>query len=261
MKIALTTILLVLVASGSMYAQRWGYEFGTHYLYAKPVGSMGNIIARGHGVGLNIGFVTPNDRITIGFDLGYAQYGRDKSRQVYSFDDGTTAPMDIIVSNTFLNAVAYSRLYLSTETMLRPYVSGRLGYSGFNTSLNIYDPDDFDHCEPVDNDVLHHDGTFVAGVGGGASIDVASVFKKMDKGRLFFDFNVSILQGGQVRYMNADAPHFNHHGPSTDNDVVMAEFRNTQTQVVHEHHVGYLYDSPLQMTEVRVGAVMKITRE
>jgi hypothetical protein len=256
-----TILILFLCISCAAQAQRWGMELGAQYLYAKPLGPMGSIIDQGHGGGLNFAFVTPDSRFAFGADLGFAQYGRDKSRQEYTFDDGTIAPMDVIVSNTFINALAYSRLYLSTGGLVQPYLTGKLGYSAFNTNLNIYDPDDFDHCEPVDDDVLHHDGTFLAGLGAGAKVDFATVFKSMEKGKFHFDASVSFLQGGQVRYMNADAPHTQHqHGASPDADVVTAGFRNTQTQVVHQHHVGYLYSSVLQMTELRVGVLMRCFR-
>jgi hypothetical protein len=59
--------------------------------------------------------------------------------------------------------------------------------------------------------------------------------------------------------MNADAdPH--HQKGAPDVGHVTAEFINTQTMIVHEHHVGHLYQSPVQMTELRVGFSMSISR-
>jgi hypothetical protein len=256
-----TMLILLMCSSFAVEAQRWGRELNAQYLYAKPLGPMGSIIDQGHGFGTNFGFVTPDSKLAFGVDLGFAQYGRDKSRQEYTFEDGSVAPMDVIVSNTFINAVAYSRYYLSTAGLVQPYLTGKLGYSAFSTHLNIYDPDDNDHCEPVDDDVLHRDGTFIASIGAGAKVDFATIFKRMQKGRFHFDASVSFIQGGEVRYMNADAPHTQHqHNSSPDADVVTAGFLNTQTQIVHEHHVGYLYSSVLQMTDLRVGVTMNILR-
>jgi hypothetical protein len=259
MKKYLLVIVLALICL-SVKAQRWGFEYGLNYLYAKPVGGMGVVIQRGDGVALNFGMVKPNGRFAFGVDINLAQYGRDKSRQEYEMEDGSLAPMDIIVSNSFATLMAYSRWYMTTKGLVRPFVVGKAGYSGYTTDLNIYDPDDNDHCKPVENDVLYEDGTFVASVGAGVKLDFASVFKKMTRGKYHLEGSMNFTQGGQVRYMseNADANHA--HGNAPASDHVYAEFINTETQIIHEHHVGHLYRSPVQMTEIRVGFSMAISR-
>src|SRR5688572_26520868 len=117
----LLLIVLTLVCF-SVQAQRWGREIGFSYGYSKPVGGMGEIIDRGHGFTMNYAFVHPNKHFSFGLDFSVAQYGRDKTTQEYTFDDGTVAPMDIIVSNYFINFMAYSRWYLTTEGKFRPFV-------------------------------------------------------------------------------------------------------------------------------------------
>src|SRR5262245_9927573 len=97
----------------SAEAQKWGVEFGINYIYAKPTGGMGQIIPRGNGVTFNYGWVKRNQRLALGIDFAFAEYGRDKTRQEYNLDDGTTAPMDIIVSSAFINMMAYSKWYLT----------------------------------------------------------------------------------------------------------------------------------------------------
>jgi hypothetical protein len=252
-------VIVLALACYSAHAQRWGRELGLNYVYAKPVGGMGHIIQQGHGATINYGLVKPDGRFAFGLDLGFAQYGGDKSRQEYTLDDGSVAPMDIYVNNSFVNFTAYSRWYLSTEGLIRPYLVGKLGYSGFSTDLNIYDPDEGDHCEAVDSEVLYDDGTMMVAVGVGVKVDFATAFKKMQTGRFYLEGNVNFTQGGQVSYMNADAGAHQHHR-TPDTDAVMAEFVNTQTQIVHEHHVGYLYTNTMQMTEIRIGVSMNITR-
>jgi hypothetical protein len=255
MKKSLFIILMIL--SSTAYSQRWGRELGLNYIYANPIGGMGHIIERGHGGTLNYGFVTPDHRFAIGLDMSIAQYGRDKSRQEYTLDDGTVAPMDIIVSNSFVNVMFYGRWYAKLSGPIRPYLSAKAGYSRFTTNLNIYDPDDWDHCEPVDTDVLYGDGTIVGSLGAGMRLDLSSIFKKLDAGKFYFESAFNLTQGGQVRYMNADAPMHQHSG-TPDADYVMADFKNTETLIVHQHHVGYLYRSPVQMTELRFGFALHL---
>jgi hypothetical protein len=252
-------LIILALACYSAQAQKWGREFGLNYVYAKPVGGMGHIIQQGNGASFNYGFVKPDGRFSFGVDLTLAQYGGDKSNQEYTLDDGSVAPMEIIVSNTYANFMAYSRWYLSTEGLFRPFLVGKLGYSGFNTTLNIYDPDEEDHCEPVDSDVLYDDGTMVVALGAGVKIDFATAFKKIQAGKFYLEGSVNFTQGGQIRYMNADADAHQHHS-TPDADPVTAQFLNTQTQIVHEHHVGYLYSNAVQMTEVRIGLSMHISR-
>jgi hypothetical protein len=252
-------LLSVVLLSYSVHAQKWGFEAGVGYVYANPLGGMGRIIDRAHGVNTNVGLVHPGRAFVFGVELSYAQYGRDKSEQEYTFDDGSTAPMDIIVSNSFINVMGYSRWYLALDVPLRPYLAAKAGYSHFNTNLNIYDPDDFDHCEPVDTDVLYKDGTFVGAAGAGVMADLSMIFKRLEKGRLYIDGSVNVTRGGQVRYMNTDAPSHHHNG-TPDGDLVTADFLNTQTQVVHKHHVGYVYKSPVEMLDFRFGVTINIAR-
>ena len=252
-------IILLVSASTPSLAQKWGTEFGLSYVYANPTGGMGRIIDQGHGVNFNFGMATPSQRFTYGIDFSYAQYARDKTKQEYTLDDGTTAPMEIIVSNAFVNVSGYARWYLTTQGMVRPYLVGKLGYSLFNTDLSVYDPDDNDHCEPVEGDVLYNDGTMIGGVGAGAKVDARSLFKKLPAGMLYFETSINYLQGGSVRYMNSDADAHMHTG-TPDADPVTTQFINTHTQVVHEHHVGYVYTNPVQMFELQVGLSMRFSR-
>jgi hypothetical protein len=251
-------IIALALSSYGVQAQTWGREFGIGYVNANPVGGMGEIIQRGHGVALNYAFVNPNQRFAFGLDMAYAQYGREKSTQEYTFDDGSVVPMDIVVSNYFVNVMAYTRWYLTPGGAVRPFLIGKLGYALFSTDLNIYDPDEADHCEPVDHDVLHKDGTMIGVIGAGAKFDLGKIFKSWTPDMFYIDCSINLTQGGQVRYMNADAPR--NHPPANDVDHVMAEFINTQTQVRHKHHVGYVYENPVQMTELHFGFSMNISR-
>jgi hypothetical protein len=251
-------VILLALTCYTVQAQRWGKELSLGYVNANPTGSMGEIIQRGHGILINYAFVTPNQRYSFGIDLSYAQYGRDKSTQAYTMDDGTVAPMDIIVTNSFADFMAYSRLYLSTKGAVRPFLVGKLGYTKFSTNLDIYDPDDGDHCEPVDNEVLYNDGTVKGVLGAGVKFDVGKIFNIFKSNLFYIDCSINYAQGGSVRYMNADAPP--HHPAPNDAVHLTADFINTQTQVVHKHHVGYLYENPVRMTELRFAMQFNFAR-
>ena len=241
----------------TLHAQR-KQEVALGYQYADPMGSMAYNIEHANGITLNYGVLTLEDRLAVGLDINYAWYGRDKSRQEYEMEDGSTAPMDIIVSNTFGHLAVYGRWYLSAEKTLRPFLSARAGYMWFNTDLNIYDPDDLDHCEPIDTDVLARDRTFAGAIGGGVKADLSGLFEQLPPNKFHFEAAINLTQGGRVSYMNVNGP-MPHHG-SPHADYVSADFLNTETMVVHRHHVGYLYNSHVQMTEVKLGFSLQLHR-
>jgi len=208
---------------------------------------------------MNMLFEAPSHRVATGLELGFTGYGHSKSSQDYTFPDGTVAPMNVIVNNSVISIMAITRLYLVANGPVRPYATFRAGYTSFGTRLNIVDPDDTDSCTPVESALLSRDGTFAYSAGGGIRIDAAWIFRKTPKGMIFIELGSNITQGGRVNYMNEDAPEPGaSHMASTRAKEVEGRFINTQTQVVHSHHVGYLYNSFVQMVDFRLGVTMRI---
>ncbi|HNU41391.1 MAG TPA: outer membrane beta-barrel protein [Cyclobacteriaceae bacterium] len=247
---ALIVLLLTTVLIPAFSQSR--LEFLAGYSYASPSGKMEQNIRQGHGVTLGVQRVALEKKMSLGLDLNYTIYGLDQSRQQYTFDDGTVADMDVRVINSFTNLMASVRYNLLSGKKITPYVGFRGGYAWLRTNLNIYDPNDLDHCEPVETALLYKDGTLVYAAGGGLQYDLTRIFKRLPEGLLGLNLSAFYTQGGMVKYMNTDSP--NHHTPAPANRVgdLTADFINTQTQVVHKHHVGYVYSSLFKMTDFRV---------
>jgi hypothetical protein len=258
---SLAIVLLVLMTIGTTHAQSWNKSIGMTYGFTLPTGGMKQNIRYGNGFSMSMLFTTPSKRLSIGPEFIYGNYGHSKSKQDYVFPDGTSAPMDVIVNNNFINMMGTARLNLIVDGPIRPYATVKIGYSLFSTQLSIVDPDNGDSCEPVESNILTRDGTMIYSAGGGLTIDVASIFKKAPGGRMYIDLSSTITQGGRINYMNEDAPdpHMSHNS-STRAEEVTARFINTQTQVVHEHHVGYLYNSFVQMLDFRLGFTLNLSR-
>lgn len=259
MKKIFTAILMVTWMVHGAQAQRWSSEVGLDYAYTAPLGSMKQNIKQGNGAVVDLGMVTPSKRFSVGVEVQYTQYGHDESMQEYELDDGTRANMNVVVNNSFINFMGYARWYVISEGKFLPYLSVKGGYAHYSTDLNIYDPDEWDNCAPVESDMLQKDGTMIGSLGGGFRLDMATVFRKSEPGKFYLDFSSSITQGGTVKYMNTDAPdhHPANHGTT---DAVTAQFVNTQTQVYHSHHVGTLYTSPVQLLDFRLGATFRFGR-
>ncbi len=247
--LTITFLIFSLVSKGQGFTS----EIGTSYIFSAPRGTMQDNIKNANGLTLDF-YLTPKEkRYSFGFEMSYNGYGHDKTRQTYTLDDGSTAPMDIIVNNNFYNVMLAGRYFLS-EGRIQPFITGKMGYSFFHTELSIYDPDDMDHCEPVDGDVLSKDGSIIFSAGAGLRLDL---LRKKSPGLLSLNMSANYSAGGKVNYMNVDAPNHSHVAHTSD---VYARFINTQTQVTHEHHVGNVYSSSIELLDFRLGVSMRFGR-
>jgi len=254
-KLLVVFVLIVSIQTG--YAQ-WTREWSLGYVYTSPTGKMKQNISHGDGVIIDFYMLSPNKKYALGAEMNCTNYGYDKTRQLYTFSDGTTADMDVNVSNSFNNLMASWRYHLVTGKKVTPYVGLKAGYSWFNTDLTIYDPDDFDSCEPVETALLQKDGTWIYSVGGGLQSDLSSLVSRKRKEFFFINVSAFFTQGGSVNYMNTDVPD-GHHANSPPNRTgdMEATFINTQTQVIHKHHVGYVYTSFAQMMDFRFALTIR----
>jgi opacity protein-like surface antigen len=250
---------LALAVFGSAQAQRYTPMLTVNYGFMSPTGGMKQYIRNGHGMSMSMLFEAPSRRVATGLEFNWTGYGRTKTTTDFIFPDGTIAPMEMTVNNSLATLMVNTRLYLAVHGPLRPYASVKAGYTFFKTNLSIFDPDNGDSCEALETDILSLDGTFAYGAGGGLRLDIGWIFEKAPRGRYYIDLSSNIIQGGRVSYMNENAPppNMTHGGPSRAKEVE-ADFINTQTQVVHPHHVGYLYNSFVQMMDVRLGMTFNV---
>jgi len=249
MRYTLTLILLLFC----LIVKAQSPEITTSYVLSVPRGNMQDNITHANGFNIDFYYTPKAKRFSFGTEMNFNGYGHDRSKQTYTFEDGTTAPMDIVVNNNFYNVMVAGRYFLSQGT-IQPYINGKVGYSFFNTKLSIYDPNDEDQCEPVESEVLYKDGTTVFSAGGGLRLDL---LPKRSPGLVYINLSANYTIGGKVGYMNVDASNHNHVAHTSD---VYAQFINTQTQVVHDHHVGNVYSSPLEFMDFRLGATMRLSK-
>lgn len=247
---------LILMVLGALLvhaalAQRW--DMASSFNYSRPTGGMGRNIEQGFGITFEGARVLKNAPFSVGAEFSYNAYGHEKTRQQYTFDDGSVTETNVIVTNAFSNLMVTGKFFLRNTKLINPYLSGKGGYSWYRTNLTIEDPEDVDGCRPLESERLLTDGTFTASLGGGVRLDISGIFKKMPTSMLFLDLSAHMTEGGTVEYMNVHEQ--STHG-SPDRDV-MARFINNNTQVVHEHHVGHVYSSRVEMVEYRFGIVYR----
>lgn len=247
---AIKILLPMLLVAPALSAQF--FEIESDLFLAHPTGMMAKNMNNAFGLTLGASrqFKSP---FSAGLELNFGNYGHETSRQEYTFSDGSVTETDVNVGNNIFNLFVTGKHFLRTDKNLNPYLSGKLGWSWFTTNLTIEDPSDAFSCHPIESDIIARDNTYSFSGGVGLRVDFNALFPKTGMQRLFFDFSVHALHGGIVKYMNVEMDP----AQSTPDEDVMARFINTQTQVVHEHHVGYVYSSVLSMVEYRIGVVYR----
>lgn len=247
---ALRVLALLILISSASFAQNW--EFGVDCNVLQPMAGMKRTMDNAFGANF-IGARNFSRPFSIGLEMGFNTYGSQTTRQEYVFDDGTRTETDVVVNNNIFNLNVAGKYFLRNSKKVNPYITGKLGWSRFSTNLYIEDPEDEYGCEPLESDVLYKDDTFTASAGAGLRIDLSSIFSKMESDLFFIDLGFQAVRGGTVRYMNVD---IDPSKPAPTQDI-MAKFINTQTQVIHEHHVGYVYSGLVDMLQYRIGFICK----
>ena len=247
----LKLLAFLLLAAPCVLAQN--YQLSGNFNLSQPVGLMSTSMDNAFGLSMELSreFKAP---LSAGLQLNFGNYGYETTRQQYTFDDGSVTDTDVNVSNNLMSLLLTGKHFLRRDKKFNPYLSAKAGWSWFTTNLTIQDPADLDGCHPIDSEVISRDNTYTFSGGAGLRIDFNSVFKSSTEGRFYFDLSIHATHGGIVKYMNVDKKPGNH---QPDQDVI-AKFINTRTQVIHEHHVGYVYSSVLNMVEYRAGVVMRL---
>jgi len=252
---------MMAVMGSAAFAQA---ELSASYSYFAPQQRMGRYIQGAHGIIMQGLYQLPNSRIALGANIGLNTYGCQSTRQTYTFSDGSSTETDVEVSNNFFNLNLVGRADLLGSGPVIPYLMGQAGYNLYYTSLYIADPNDADGCRPLENKTLMKDGALSLTGGAGVRWDLGTVFKNAGMNRFYVDFSANYTGGGRVRFMNVNIPAapdpVAHQHPTPGNDVVpySAQFINPNNRVVHEHHVGDVYASTIQMLSFRLGFAFRV---
>lgn len=222
-------------------------EVNLGYVYARPSAQMTQHIKAVHGLNLSGGYRLPKTPFMVGLELNLGGYGYQSERQTYTFSDGSVTETNVNVSNNVFNLMLVSRLYYPNSSIVQPYIQMRGGMSNFYTSLTIEDPEDVDGCAPLESDILKSSTNLAGGLGVGTKVNIGRLFGAED--RFFLDISTNYTAGGQVSYMTLRkaTPTI---APVGD---VSADFINRHNQVVHKHHVGYVYRAPIRLFDWRLG--------
>ncbi len=247
----------VLCLASSGFAQI-GINVG--YQNSKALGLMStNINKAAHG-GFFEAFAYLKKGLSVGVQFAYSRYGYQENKDYYQFENGYEGIIDVEVGNYLVNNHLYLQYDFLSESFIRPYVTAGVGITKFYSDLNIDDPrEEFtsDCPKPLEYDILLKDRTANFMLGTGLKFNIGALFDYDNE--CLLDVKVNYLGGGQVRYMNLNAPDSNLVSPSKGENIGFGFASQAQPDVVHQYHIGRSYTSPMQMLTVQVGLIFQLT--
>ncbi|MCU7552360.1 hypothetical protein OCK74_24790 [Chitinophagaceae bacterium LB-8] len=249
-------ILLLPVFTGIIsYSQ---IQTGYSYSMAIPVGRLAENINLTHSAVFDVLYKFHSaPKLRTGVQFGWGTYAHKKEDQHYVFRDGSTTDVKVNFSSNVFNGHLVAAYDLLSKGGLIPYVTVKTGVSKFYTKIYIPDPNESGNCRPLENKNVFKDATWSAGGGAGARMNANSIFKKSKSNRLWFDFSVNYLTGGNVEYLNVK--HLEHeHTDGTGQNAkdFNVRFVNVTTNELHEHHVSKVLNSRINQIDMKVGAVL-----
>jgi uncharacterized protein YdeI (BOF family) len=233
-------------------------QTGYSYSLAIPQGRLAENINLTHSAVLDVSYkFHKNPKLRTGIQLGWGSYAQKKEDQHYEFRDGSSTDVKVTFNSNIFNGHIVTTYDLLSNTSVIPYVSARTGLSKFYTKIYIPDPDDAGSCRPLENKNLFKDATWSAGGGAGARMNANKIFKKSKYDKLWLDFSVNYLTGGNVEYLNVK--HLQH-PDATEQDAkdFNVRFVNITTNELHEHYVSKVLSSRISQLDMKLGLVLSL---
>ena len=183
-----------------------GFAGGQVY-YARPIGEFADYVRRGVGGALHGTFLLDRAGVLgLRVDASYLGYGRETVRECVPY---YSCRIDVDVTTT--NNIAFVGVGPSLTApvgLLRPYVSGQVGYTVIWTSSSLEDVDDGGSAYDSNN---YTDGTFSYGGVAGFLVPLGA------RTQAYVDVGARLLRNGAVRYLREGDILDNGGGPPTLN--------------------------------------------
>lgn len=194
-------LFIVVVFTGSAFSQ---FDIGLNGTLISPEsGFKENVDRLGIGLTGKFGVKLGDTPFFAGLSIGGANYGSESRNEPFS----TTIP-DVTVEVTTSNNILFSHLLLQARSDLgpiQPYVEGLFGFNYLWTETKIKDVDFPD--EDIASETNFDDFAWSYGAGFGVLIKLVDSFdfdeedESEKQGRLFLDFRVRYMFGGEAEYL------------------------------------------------------------
>jgi len=251
----------VLLLSFGIHAQSWSNDEdgppGLFYseatiglLHSTGQGMMENTVGSGYGFAAELFFFLGESNFSLGLDAGFSVYEDRSFQDLYYFDNGELGVVDVNIWNSFSTVGLNTRYHLARNRVINPYVFSRLGSTRFMSNLDIEDPrlSHTQYCPvPLVSEMVLSSRTLTFSYGAGVQFDVGKIFSGRPSGVLF-DIRAQMLRGGPTRHMSFEEPAS---FANFESDLFIGFASEIEPELVHDYHVGYIYNSPLRMIDTR----------
>lgn len=237
---------------------------GFTYSLSLPQHEMRNNIGPVHSLNFNfLSHLKKMSNLSLGIEAGFGAYANFTKEQEIRLPDGSGFDAEVTYSSNVVSAGVLTRYQFFKEAKVNPFLTGKLGYANFFSSVYVDDPKNEDDCKPLEKKTPVSDHSFFASYGAGLQIDVSS---RKNPQRAWINISASQLHGTKLNYIDIREIKDNEHHVDRDSPTLTSEgktpvsisFINVSTQAIHKHQLATVYNSSLRLLEMKVGFVWRL---
>jgi hypothetical protein len=240
-------------------------EAGGGYTMSVPLGEMRHNIAPVHSFQLQGAYALPSTRgkLAFGLETGIGTYAQFNKEQTFQFPGGNITRTRVNYTSNVLSGALTVRYNLTRKGKLTPFVALKPGYQHFYSNIYVEDPRDPDGCRALEQENILKDGAAVMGYGGGLRYNLGK--GPNNRGTHWIEFSADYLQGGRIDYINTrqlkDGHQHNAQGAGDGTaKPLLVRFVNVSTQNIHDHSVAEVYNSRINLLNLRLSWVCTLGR-
>lgn len=234
------------------------FQLGTNIFFDFPIKSTMPYMGVNGGVGLQFAYSPmPRTPFYIEFKPSWGVYSMRSLDQTFVFSDGSQTQTTVDYSSAMSKYILGFKYMLGPEyKRCRGFVTPQIGAAKLKSRIVIQDPEDEDGCKPLDSRTAIKDWGWVYGGEAGIDLDLNLFRKKVEQGNVHLFAAINYLRGFRhfkytnVKYMQ-DAPHDTN--VQHDDRDINVQFVNLTTNEIHEHKVGEVYHTALEMVGFNIG--------
>jgi hypothetical protein len=226
------------------------------------------------GMGFSMGYrISKALPLSLTYNGNFSWYGMKTLEQTFIFNDSSSTNTNVDYTSGFHRHLIGAKYTVGKEnSKLMAYAMPQFGLGITNSRIVVHDPASADDCKVLQNKTTQRFVGAVYGFEAGVQygIGTSGSYRAFNK-HVEKDFNstyitasvaylgsVSSFKYSNVNYM-MDNGH--NHGSTTTNadqrEAISTEFVNLSSNQIHQHKIGELYQTRIQMWQINVGILFK----
>ena len=239
---------------------------GIPYSLSLPQHEMRNNIRPVHSLNFNfMSHLKKMRNLSLGIEAAFGAYANFTKDHEIRLPEGSGFNAEVTYSSNVVAAGVLTRYQFFKEAKVNPFITGKLGYANFFSSVYVDDPQNDYDCKPLERKTPVADHGFFASYGAGLQIDVST---SKNPQRAWITISASQLHCTKLNYIDIREIKDNDHEhdvdggsptpPAEGKTPVSISFINVSTQAIHKHQLATVYNSSLRLLEMKVGFVWRL---